>query len=124
MAETKLKVTPKEDMTPKQEKPMQEHGKEEVNVNNLKNICYQLSEQNQKLAADNKQLIQRLQVATYDYMFTTLKMLVDIVNGNNSNFSPEFIKYVCGQIEEKVYELTRKEDDTSTEPTADSNQSN
>lgn len=119
MAETKLKVTPN------QENPVQEkQGKEEVDVNNLRNICYQLSEQNQKLAADNKQLIQRLQVATYDYMFTTLKMLVDIVNGNNSNFSPEFIKYVCGQIEEKVYELTRKEDDTSTEPTTDSNQSN
>lgn len=118
MAETKLKVTPKE------EKPVQEQEKEEVDVNNLRNICYQLSEQNQKLAADNKQLIQRLQVATYDYMFTTLKMLVDIVNGNNNNFSPEFIKYVCGQIEEKVYELTRKEDDTSTEPTTDSNQSN
>lgn len=119
MAETKLKVSPN------QENPVQKkQGKEEVDVNSLKNICYQLSEQNQKLAADNKQLIQRLQVATYDYMFTTLKVLVDIVNGNNSNFSPEFIKYVCGQIEEKVYELTRKEDDTSTEPTTDSNQSN
>ena len=122
MEEKKLKITPKEDMTPKQEKPVQEQGNREVN--NLRNICYQLSEQNKKLVTDNKQLIQRLQATTYDYMFTTLKMLVDIVNGNNSNFSPEFIKYVCEQIEEKVYELTRKDDDTSTEPSTDSNQSN
>ena len=122
MEEKKLKITPNEDMTPKQEKPVQEQGNGEVN--NLRNICYQLSEQNKKLVTDNKQLIQRLQATTYDYMFTTLKMLVDIVNGNNSNFSPEFIKYVCEQIEEKVYELTRKDDDTSTEPTTDSNQSN
>ena len=122
MEEKKLKITPKEDMTPKQEKPVQEQ--ENGEVNNLRNICYQLSEQNKKLVTDNKQLIQRLQATTYDYMFTTLKMLVDIVNGNNSNFSPEFIKYVCEQIEEKVYELTRKDDDTSTEPTTDSNQSN
>jgi hypothetical protein len=122
MEERKLKITPKEDMTPKQEKPVQ--AQENGEVNNLRNICYQLSEQNKKLVTDNKQLIQRLQATTYDYMFTTLKMLVDIVNGNNSNFSPEFIKYVCEQIEEKVYELTRKEDDTSTEPSTDSNQSN
>lgn len=122
MEEKNLKITPKEDMTPKQEKPVQ--AQENGEVNNLRNICYQLSEQNKKLIADNKQLIQRLQAATYDYMFTTLKMLVDIVNGNNSNFSPEFINYVREQIEEKVYELTRKEDDTSTEPTTDSNQSN
>ena len=122
MEEKKLKITPNADMTPKQEKPVQ--AQENGEVNNLRNICYQLSEQNKKLVTDNKQLIQRLQATTYDYMFTTLKMLVDIVNGNNSNFSPEFIKYVCEQIEEKVYELTRKDDDTSTEPTTDSNQSN
>lgn len=122
MEEKKLKITPNADMTPKQEKPVQ--AQENGEVNNLRNICYQLSEQNKKLVTDNKQLIQRLQATTYDYMFTTLKMLVDIVNGNNSNFSPEFIKYVCEQIEEKVYELTRKDDDTSTEPSTDSNQSN